>query len=214
MMAVGMVLIMFTQLNIFIPLVLIGLVLFASFPTEDLFCDYVMANSEQALVRKRYYVLFIPVALVAKILTLGKANLLIPYKEEYFVVNVKSQSNAQDMIGSDAETSPEYKKITRKEYKALLKEQRNIYSTQTLSKDFMEKNYTIKDIGLKHKKRRLIAAGVMTAITAVLFFDPDPMAWILSGIYEVVYLPMTLLWIAPYRDAKILQKAYDRAVNN
>ena len=74
--------------------------------------------------------------------------------------------------------------------------------------------YSVEIIGLKRKKRRLTIATVFAIITAVLIFAPDPMVWVLIAIYEAIFVPMVLLWIAPYKDAKILQAAYDRAMQN
>ena len=215
----GIVCISFILLNFFPNVVTyvllgIGLLLFVSITDENVFVDYIIANSDRALVRVRHYIGFLPIVLVSKFLTLGKGNLLFPYKEEYFVVDTTSSGEKIPLVDEiDTMTMKVHnQKVSRSEYKALLKEQRKIYSNNILPKEFMDRAYSVGSINFKHKKRRLIAAIVLASITAVLLFDPDPMVWAIVAIYEVVFIPMALLWIAPYRDAKILQAAYDRVM--
>lgn len=193
-----------TAVTGFMPLaaiVLVGVFLFASFPAEDTFADYILANSDEALVRKRHYQLFLPFWIVSYILTLGRGVLLIPWKEEYF----------RAKMGGEEEVA--LTKISRKEYMTLRKEQREIYKTQTLSKKFMQENYSPKGIALKHKKNRLVWASVLAGLMLLMVVgEPNAAGVALTAVYEAVFLPMALLWIAPYKDAKILQDAYDRAM--
>ena len=153
---IGGVLGALTGLIPFIIIAFVGVFLFASFSEEQVFFDYVIAGSTKALVRKRYYYNFIPFTLISMRLTLGKGTLLIPRAEEYFIVDIKENEDNTNT------------KITRKEYKVLLQEQRKIYSTQRLDKEFMRWAYTPEGIGLKRKKARLIAASIFAALS-VLF---------------------------------------------
>lgn len=214
-MALSLILLNFFPNVLVYVLLVIGLLLFVSVTDEETFGDYVIVNSDKALVRKRYYFGLIPLMLISKILTLGKGTLMIPYKEEYFVVDTGSYVEGIPVIETDAaKQQVGLKQVSRSEYKALLKEQRQIYSNSILSKEFMESAYSIQSIGLKPKKKRLTIATVFAIITAVLVLVPDPMVWAMIAIYEAVFVPMVLLWIAPYKDAKILQAAYDRAMQN
>lgn len=193
----GGVLTAVTGIMPFCILLFVGVFLFASFPSEALFFDYVIVNTQVALARKRYYMIFLPFYIISLILTLGKSVLKILWKQEYFKVTINEQG--------ESVMTP----LTRQEYVALRNEQREIYSTQTLSKEFMTSTYSVEDIGLKPKKNRLIAASVFTALSLLMLTQPGGV--FLSLIYVAVFLPMVLLWIPSYRDAKILQQAYDRA---
>ncbi|MBQ4561205.1 MAG: hypothetical protein IJA55_02595 [Clostridia bacterium] len=195
---IGGVLGALTGLIPFILLMLIGVFLFASLPHSQTFCDYVIAESSDVLVRDRGYLIFLPFYIVSKILTLGKSMLLIPCKQEYFVAHLNEDRSVTRT------------KITRKEYKVRLEEQRRIYSTQKLSKEFMKRSYTVDGIGLKHKKTRLILASIFAAISILFIFDPVGGIY-LSAIYTPIFLPMVILWIPEYKDAKIIQQAYDRS---
>lgn len=179
---------------------LIGVFLFASFPDEAVFVDYVIANnSNKALARKRYYLDFLPFTIVSQILTLGRAPLKIVWKEDYFTVQ------------NDAPEESKVKKITRKEYIGLRNEQREIYSSQPLSLEFMKNSYSMEDIGFKRKKRRLIIVSIFAGLMLTGLTDPTGFPIVL--VYEALFIPMILLWIPEYKDAKILQEAYNRALN-
>lgn len=196
----GGVLTAVTGITPFIIILFIGVFLFSSIPEDAMFCDYIIANSNEALLRKRYYVNFFPFTIVSLILTVGKATLKIVWKEEYFKSTLSSEENIENI------------KITRKEYIALRNEQRIIYSTQSLSKEFMESSYTVENIGFKRKKTRVIVASILAGIMLTMVATPGGIY--LTLIYEAVFLPMIVLWIPEYKDAKILQEAYNRATNN
>lgn len=181
-------------------IVFVGVFLFASFPSEAIFYDYRIANSDEVLLRKRYYFDFLPLTIVSYVLTLGKTTLKIVWKEEYFKAPI------------NLEKKEDLTKLLRKEYIALRNEQRIIYSTQVFSKEFMESSYTEAHIGLKRKKMRLIAASVLAGLMLTTLTEPG--AIYLTLIYEAVFIPMIILWIPEYKDAKILQQAYDKAVNS
>lgn len=190
-----------TAVTGFVPfsiLVFVGVFLFASFPTQNVFPEYVIANTDRVLMRKRHYVVFLPFYLISVILTFGKSVLLIPYKEEYFIAAVKD--------GNEANLTP----VSRKEYKELLNFQRTVYSSQVLSKAFMEKAYTLENINLRQKKKRLVLASLFAVLMLTMAFIPGGIALVL--VYEAVFLPMVLLWIPTYKDVKILHEAYLRAV--
>lgn len=186
----------------FMPLIaplVIGVFLFSSFTTEDMFVDYILPDGKQAILRKRKYITcIVPFVIVSYILTLGKGVLQFIYKEEYYRAVMDSQGN------------PELIKITRKEYVVIRKEQREIYSTQQFSKEFMTTQYSVEGIGFKRKKRRLIA--VIVIVLLILMTLVDPAGWAITVSYGVIFVPMVILWIPDYKDAKILQEAYDRAV--
>lgn len=184
------------------PMAIAGALLFASWRDEDVFVDYVLLNGKQALMRKRSYFNTMPFAIISMVLTLGKGTLQIPYREQYHIVTLKDKP-------ADNVITP----LTRAQYMTLRDEQRRIYTTQTMSRAFMDNAYGgAADIGYdyKHKKNRLIAAAVLAGI--VLTGLTDPAGWPVMLIYEAVFLPMVLLWIPPYKDAKILQEAYNRSV--
>lgn len=195
----GGVLTAVTGLVPFIIILFVGVFLFASLPSEAIFYDYRIANSEEVLLRKRYYMDFLPFTIVSSILTLGKAPLKIVWKEEYFKAPINIE-NKEDLT-----------KLSRKEYITLRNEQRIIYSTQVLSKEFMESSYTEADIGFKRKKVRLIVISVLAGIMLTMIAEPGGIY--LTLIYEAVFLPMIILWIPEYKDAKILYQAYNKASN-
>ncbi len=198
-MILGGVLTAVTGITPFCIILFVGVFLFASLPEEAVFCDYVIANSNVALVRKRYYINFLPFTIISYILTLRKATLKITWKEEYYQSTIPS-----------GEEKPTLSKISRAEYIALRNAQRTFYSTQTLSKEFMEKTYSPEDIGLKRKKARLIAAIVLSVLSILMMAEPGGFS--LTLIYGAIFIPMVILWIPEYQDAKILQQAYDRAI--
>ena len=177
---------------------IIGVLLFVSFLDEGFFCDYIIANSTDALIRKRYYIEFLPFSIVSYILTFGKATWKIVWKEEYYIATLSS-GNSEPI------------KLSRKEYIRLRNEQRIIYSTELLSKAFMEKTYSVEGIGLKRKKARLFISTIFAGLMLTMATEPGGIY--LTLIYEAVFLPMVILWIPEYKDAKILQQAYDKAIN-
>lgn len=184
----------------FLILMFVGVFLFASVPSMGVLHDYVIANTDDVLCVKRHYFVFLPFYIVSAVLTLGKGILLIPWKEEYFVIKSVSSESSEQI------------KLTRAEYIALRNQQREIYATQMMSKGFMERAYSPETIGLKHKKNRLILAAVFCALVFLSSFTM-PGGIYLALIYGVVFIPMIILWIPPYQDAKILQQAYDRATS-
>ena len=176
----------------------VGIALFASFNTESMLTNYVLANTSQALIRKRYYYVFIPFYIVSIVLTFNKAPLLILWKEEYFKGFADADGQMQTL------------KITKGEYLALRNEQRHIYSTQLLDRQFMQDAYSVKSIGYKKKKRRLVVISIFAALMLTMVTVPGGIA--LAAIYEAVFIPVIILWFPDYKDAKILQQAYDRAM--
>ncbi len=197
----GAVLFFVTDFAPFLIIFFIGLFLFASIQSEEMFYDYRIANSEEILLRKRYYMIFLPFAIISYVLTIGRTTLKIVWKEEYFRSPISIESE-KDLI-----------KLSRKEYIAIRNEQRIIYSTQILSKEFMESSYTAADIGYKRKKIRLIIVSIIAGISLTMLLDTS-VGLFLTLICESVFIPMIILWIPEYKDAKILQQAYDKAVNS
>ena len=176
----------------------VGVFLFASLPDDAMFCDYVIPHNNDIMVRKRYYIVFLPFYIVSMVITLGFAKFKIVRKEEYFRFVMDSEGNYNPI------------KITRREYIALRNNQRIFYSTRLLSKEFMEKSYSIESIGYKRKKLRLIIASVVAALISTVAIAPGGIYLVL--IYEIIFIPMILLWIPEYKDAKILHQAYTRAI--
>ena len=198
--AIGGILFATTEFIPFVIIMLIGVFLFASLPAEDIFCDYIIANSNAALLRKRYYKVFLPFAIMSYILTLGRAILKLLWKEEYYTAAIED--------GSVTELT----NITRKQYIAIRNYQRQIYTTQTLSKEFMSNTYSVQSIGLKRKKSRLIITSILAVLMFLMLVEPD--GYYLTIIYNAIFIPMIILWIPEYKDAKILQQAYDRAMSS
>lgn len=196
----GGALIVITGFVPFVIIMFIGAFLFASVPGDATFYDYRIANSDELLIRKRYYLNFLPFTIISYVLTLGRTTLKILWKEEYF----KSSINLKE----DAAPT----QITRAEYLAIRNKQREIYSTQVFSKEFMNESYSVETIGFKRKKTRLIVVSVICALMLTMMVDPAGI--FLTLIYEVVFLPMIFLWIPEYKDAKILQQAYDKAMKS
>ena len=196
-MILGMLLYGNTQIPLFTVLMFVGVFLFASLPEEAMFLDYIMEDGNKALLRKRRYIVFLPFMFVSKFLTLGRGVLKIVWKEEYFIGELAAENQVTK------------KQISRAEYIALRNQQRVLYSTGCVSAEFIEKNYTEEMIGFKRKKRRLIAASVLAGVMLLMLVEPG--GFYLTLIYEAVFLPMVLLWIPEYKDAKILQEAYNRA---
>ena len=159
MILVGGVLGAVTGLMPFLIILFVGVFLFASFPTEGLLYNYVLANSNEVLLRKRSYLIFLPFYIISYILTLGKSVLLIAWKEEYFIAKI------------DQDDSVEQRKISRSEYLAIRNRQRQIYATQLLSKEFMSASYSVENIGFKRKKTRLVAASVLAAVMLLMVVD-------------------------------------------
>ncbi len=185
----------------FIVLMLVGVYMFASFPESQVLYSYVIADTTDILIRERHYYNFIPFFIVSKVLTLGKSHLLIPYKQEHFIARIDTEGNVTK------------NKITRKAYKSIREYQRKVYSACQLSREFMERSYTPENIGLKRKKARLIAASILAAVSVLFVLNPAGGIY-LSAIYTPVFLPMAILWIPEYKDAKIIQQAYDRAMGS
>lgn len=194
------VLIIVTGFAALSPLVLIGVLLFGSVTGEEMFVDYILPDGKQAIARKRKHVIcIVPFAIMAYILTLGRSFMPIIYKEEYYRSVMDSQGNIELI------------KITRKEYVAMRKQQREFYSANLLSKEFMTTQYSVEEIGFKKKKRRLIAVSLISLLVLMMPFV-DPIGLGMAVAYEAIFVPMIILWFPDYKDAKILQEAYDRAV--
>lgn len=196
----GGVLTSVTGITPFAIIMFVGVFLFASLPSEDIFYDYRIANSDEIIIRKRYYFNFLPFTIVSYVLTLSKTTLKILWKEEYFRTSVKS---TEDVTPT---------RITRKEYLTIRNEQRKIYSTQIFSKEFMNESYSLELIGFKRKKIRLIVISILAVIMLTMIAEPGGIY--LTLIYEAVFIPIIVLWIPEYKDAKILHQAYDKAVNS
>ena len=162
----------------------VGVFLFASIYYDDICIDYVIANSQDVLLRKKHYMNFIPISITAKIFTLGMVDFIFPIKTEYF----KGVHNSED----DEYT---YVKVSRKEYFDLRDKQRTIYTTQVLSEEFMKSSYSEDDLKFKKIKFQIIINVIV------------------SFIMPYFGIPMLILLIPEYKDAKILQQAYDAAIN-
>lgn len=186
--------------NIFMFPAIIGAFMFASFPDSAAIPSYVMIDSGEVLLRKRYYFIFFPFQIVIHLITLGKGNLKIPYKQEYFIA---SANNADSQAGYN------FTKIPRKEYVRLRNQQRQLYSTRTLSKDFWDSNYS--DLSGKYKKqrRKLVISWVLTLLVLMTLPTAAEMFFLMLA-YEVIFVFMVALWTPDYKDAKILYKAYQR----
>ncbi|MBR6513446.1 MAG: hypothetical protein IKT46_01300 [Clostridia bacterium] len=185
----------------FIIIMFIGVILFVSFPAEATLPSYVINGTKNVLVRKRYYANFFLFSFVISMLTLGHCGaFLIPYRQEYYIYH---------MTDGDEFTQT---RIKRKEYMKFLKAQRKIYSTKTLDREFMDTSYTVKDIGLKRKTVRLVLAIIFTALSCMMCCDVLIGIWMALFICIPLFLTMVILWIPDYRDAKIIQRAYDRAM--
>ena len=199
---IGGVLTAVTEFVPFIALLFVGVFLFASSTSENTFVDYIIANTTVALVRKRKYIDFLPFSIISSVLTLGKSVLKIVYKEEYYKVDIAFFAE-----------KPEFIALPRKEFILLRNEQRKIYSTEALSREFMENAYSLESIALKRKKNRLIAASVFAILSNAMLFEPDGGIYI-GSIYVAVFVPMVLLWIPEYKDAKILHQAFERSTKS
>ena len=177
----------------------VGVFLFASFPAERVFVDYVLANSKACIMRKRSYMNFLPVYITFWVFSLGKVNALILYKEEYFRTTLDENEKVWPV------------QITRAEYVRLRNEQRHIYSTQLLSREFINGAYSLQDIGYTVKKWRVI---ILSAVAVLMLFGlaDAPNEWPFVLCCEAVFVYLILLWLPDYKDAKILQTAYDRAM--
>lgn len=182
---------------LFAPLMGAGLILFLTFPSLENFADYVIPDTGEVLFRRRHYWHFIPFTIVSYVLTLGKASLVIPWKERYFKVTLSEQGEKV------------WTPVSRREYKALRNQMRLLYSGQTLSKQFILDTYSPETIAYRRKKARLIAASILAGIcVAMLLF---PMGFLVTLLYGPIFIPMALLWIPDFRDARILQTAYNQA---
>lgn len=73
-----------TEIPLFIPIMLIGVFLFASIVETDVFFDYALTTEDAAIIRKRHYAVFIPFYMVLEVLTFGLVYVKFPYRDEYF----------------------------------------------------------------------------------------------------------------------------------
>ena len=161
----------------------VGVFLFASIYYDDVCVDYVIANSKDVIYRKRRYINFLPLSITVKIFTLGMVNFVIPIKVEYF----KAVFNPEEEYT--------HVKVLRWEYRDLRDKQRTIYTTQVLSEEFMKSSYKVEDLKLKKIKREMIINAIVSIIMP--YFG----------------IPMLIILVLDYKDAQILQQAYDRAIN-
>ena len=76
----------------------------------------------------------------------------------------------------------------------------------------MNESYSLELIGFKRKKIRLIVVSILALIMLLMIAEPGGIY--LTLIYEAIFIPIIVLWIPEYKDAKILQQAYDKAVNS
>lgn len=201
---VGGVLTAVTDQYLFTPILLVGVFLFASIFGKDALIDYMYPGEENvALVRMRQYVYFLPFVIVTAILTLGRAPLQIPYKETYY--RVKDP-------GGDQEA--EFTQLTRKEYLAQRNWLRQEYASGRLDRAFFERAYgeNAANIGYRRKKWRLVAMWILAVLMLTPLTEPQPGLVALVLLYELLFVGAIVLWTADYKDAKIQQTAYDRAV--
>lgn len=68
----------------------------------------------------------------------------------------------------------------------------------------------MQSIGFKRKESRLVFTRALAAFMLFGVFDTEMLYPTL--IFEAVLVPVILLWLPDYRDAKFLQGAYDRAL--
>lgn len=198
---IGVIFFVITEYPAFSIMIFIGTILLASFSDREVFCDYIPVNDDALIAHKRHYKIFLPLQVIFSIfLPFRDIKLRMFRKEEYFKITNLSRD---DRVAT---------KTKRKEYKAIRKEQREFYSTQTLSKEFMSRSYTLKEIGFKRKRIRLIIAIVLAISAFAMIFEPEGIG--LAAIYGAIFLPMIFFWIPEYRDAKILHNAYLRAMKN
>ena len=161
----------------------VGVFLFASIYYDDVCVDYAIANSKDVIYRKRRYINFLPLSITVKIFTLGMVNFVIPIKVEYF----------KAVFNPEGEYT--HVKVLRWEYLDLRDKQRTIYTTQVLSEEFMKSSYNVEDLKLKKIKREMIINAIV------------------SIIMPYIGIPMLIILALDYKDAQILQQAYDRAIN-
>lgn len=178
---------------------IVGVFLFASFPVERVMVDYVLANSKTCIMRKRSYMNFLPIYITFQIFSLGKVTALILYKEAYFRTTLDENEQAWPV------------QITRAEYVRLRNEQRHIYSTQLLSREFIAGAYSLTDLGYTVKKWRVIILSALAALMPFALADM-PNAWPFVLCCEAVLVFLILLWLPDYKDAKIQKEAYERAM--
>ena len=110
-------------------------------------------------------------------------NFVIPIKVEYF----------KAVFNPEGEYT--HVKVLRWEYLDLRDKQRTIYTTQVLSEEFMKSSYNVEDLKLKKIKRDMIINAIVSMIMP--YFG----------------IPMLIILVLDYKDAQILQQAYDRAIN-
>lgn len=188
-----------TGFPLFFIVMFAGVFLFATLCAPGgIFLDYAIPEENAILARRRHYANFLPFTIVSYLLTLFRTTLVIPYKADYYKIPNKEDLTEEDFIP-----------VSRQEYKALKKQMREVYATQTLDKEFLDKFYSTESIALKHKKTRLTIASVFAALFLTMVTAPGGIAGTL--ICEAIFVPMIILWAIDYKDAKILQAAYDRA---
>ena len=219
MFVVGVVLLFNSGSDLSAFLFLGGLTLLASMPSFDTFFDYVIADKNEVLVRKRQYVNSFPLTFVSSILTLFKTSLKIPVFEERYIIKgadiekVESATIAFLKEGEEAVATvegTELVKISFKEYFRLWREQTKICKSGQVSKEIINKFYGDQSKGVKIVKRRLLLAIVFTLLSLSMMIG-DPGAIYLTLIYTAVFLPMVILWIPDLIKAKAKQKAYEKA---
>ena len=126
-----------------------------SFSDKEVVYDYVIADSDEVLLRVRsyYYITILNIAFMIITLGLLQFKIRILWKEEYY------KGNSEQF-----EENREGCKLSRKEYIALINEQRRIYSTTDLSWEFMNGAYSPEEFDLKGKKRKFVIISVIAGI--------------------------------------------------
>lgn len=178
----------------------IGVFMFGSIPDSAVFSSYVMIDSGEVLLRKRYYFVFLPFQIVIHLITLGKGNLKIPYRQEHFIASAN---------GANPQADFNFTKISRKEYVRLRNQQRQLYSTRTVTKEYLDSNYSDLPGKYKKQRRKLIISWVLTLLVLMTLPTAAEMFFLMLA-YEVIFVFMVALWTPDYKDAKILYKAYQR----
>lgn len=139
-----------------------GMILFASFKEHTPYFDYVIANKNEAMIRKRMYINFLPFTFVSMLLTLGKSTLKIPVFEKYYVVKAQDVESlalvTKAFITYDEEAlasqeNYEIVKVSLKEYFRLWREQTRIYKSGQLSIKFINACYGENSKAVKKQKQ-------------------------------------------------------------
>ena len=164
-----------------IPIAL-GFVIFHAVPKKKLFCDYIYTNGEGALVRKVSYTPVFLITAPTYLLTFGQKPLFIPWRQEYYVAPINiTKDKIFDCYLKKADVSSitnDFLKISRKEYNTLRKQQQEIYSTQTLDKEFIQENYAVSKRDFFFKLIRTIASIVLSIGPVILFYDVPIVAFL------------------------------------